>query len=223
VRPNVALRAGVGQMRTQNKREYLPAIRQDIQLRTEILSVPMTLGADYYFAPYNQGDFQARAFFGAGMLNTVQNRVLFQSYELGTDPSTTLFGTRVTRIERDAPGWYTEIGAHVLRDPLLRGAEQLLPERPGARAGADRTNTTFPNLTDGRPTELDLSGIGGRERSASASARSSASVAADRVELTRRRVGARALRGCGRRSRRAAMPVFSRSCRSADRAAWRDC
>jgi len=27
-------------MRTQNKREYLPAIRQDIQLRTEILSVP---------------------------------------------------------------------------------------------------------------------------------------------------------------------------------------
>src|SRR6185369_9282539 len=35
VRPNVALRINVGQMRTQDKREYLPAIRQDIQLRSE--------------------------------------------------------------------------------------------------------------------------------------------------------------------------------------------
>jgi len=46
----------------------------------------------------------------------------------------------------------TEIGVHMFfANPLLGGAEQLLPERPGARAGADRDHTTFPNLTDGRP------------------------------------------------------------------------
>lgn len=163
VRPNIALRAGVGQMRNQTKREYLPAIRQDIQLRSEILSVPMHLGADYYFAPYNQGDFQARAFIGGGLLNTVQNRVLFQTYEEGTDPSTTLFGVGKTVIERDAPGFYGEFGVHMFF--AMRYSVVLNSYYRNAKARGlvfTNSNTTFLNLSDGQPFDLDLSGIGGR-------------------------------------------------------------
>ncbi len=163
VRPNVALRAGVGQMRAQTKREYLPAIRQDIQIRSEVFSVPMHLGADYYFTPYNQGDFQARAFVGGGILNTIQNRVLFQSYEEGTDATTTLFGTGVTRIERDSPGWYGEFGVHMffaLRYSVVINSYY----RSAKTSGLVYTSSdqAFRNPSDGRPFELDLSGIGGR-------------------------------------------------------------
>ena len=163
VRQNVALRAGVGQLRVQTKREYLPAIRQDIHLRSEIFSVPMQVGADYYFAPYNQGDFQARAFVGGGLLNSVRNRVLFQTFELRTDPSTTLFGTGVTAIRRDAPGWYGEFGVHMFF--AMRYSVVLNTYYRSARAsGLVVANSNNPalNLTDGQPFELDLSGIGGR-------------------------------------------------------------
>lgn len=163
VRPNVALRAGVGQMRAQSKREYLPAIGQDIQIRTEILSVPMILGADYYFAPYNQGDFQARAFVGGGVLNTVQNRVLFQTFEVGTTPATTLFGSGVTKIERDSPGWYGELGVHMffaMRYSVLINGYY----RSAKSSGLVFTDSNVPamNFSNGLPYELDLSGIGGR-------------------------------------------------------------
>ncbi len=163
LRPNVALRASVGQMRTQNKREYLPAIHEDITIRTEILSVPMQIGADYYMAPYNQGDFQARAFIGGGILNTVENRVLFQSYEVATDPTTTLFGDRVSMAQKDSPGWYGEFGVHMffaLRYSVVMNAYY----RSAKARGLVVTGTDVPvlNFTDGRPYDLDLSGIGGR-------------------------------------------------------------
>jgi len=163
LRPNVALRVNVGQMRTQSQREYLPAIHQDITVRTEILSVPMQLGADYYMAPYNQGDFQARAFIGGGILNTVENRVLFQTFETGTDPTTTLFGDFVTKAQKDAPGWYGEFGVHMffaIRYSVVMNAYYRSAKARGlVQTG---TNTPLLNLTDGRPYELDLSGIGAR-------------------------------------------------------------
>jgi len=163
LRPNVALRVNVGQMRTENKREYLPAIHEDIALRTEIFSVPMQIGADYYMAPYNQGDFQARAFIGGGLLNTVENRVLFQAYENGTDPTTTLFGDLVTRAQKDSPGWYGEFGVHMffaIRYSVVMNAYYRSAKARGLVQSG--TNTPLLNLSDGRPYELDLSGIGAR-------------------------------------------------------------
>ena len=163
VRPNVALRVNVGQMKTQDKREYLPAIRQDIQLRTEILSVPMQVGGDYYFAPYNQGDFQARAFVGGGILNTVENRVLFQSFESGTDNTTTLFGNTKIMAQRDSPGWYGEFGVHMffaIRYSVVMNAYYRSAKARGLVTTG--TNTPVANLTNGQPYDLDLSGIGGR-------------------------------------------------------------
>ncbi len=163
VRPNIALRVNVGQMKTQDKREYLPAIRQDIQLRTEILSVPMQVGGDYYFAPYNQGDFQARAFVGGGILNTVENRVLFQSFESGTDNTTTLFGNTKTMAQKDSPGWYGEFGVHMffaIRYSVVMNAYYRSAKARGLVTTG--TNTPVTNLTNGQPYDLDLSGIGGR-------------------------------------------------------------
>ena len=163
VRPNVALRVNVGQMKTQDKREYLPAIRQDIQLRSEILSVPMQIGGDYYFAPYNQGDFQARAFVGGGILNTVENRVLFQSFESGTDNTTTLFGNTKVMAQKDSPGWYGEFGVHMffaIRYSVVMNAYYRSAKARGLVTTG--TNTPIANLSNGQPYDLDLSGIGGR-------------------------------------------------------------
>lgn len=163
LRPNIALRVNVGQMKTQDKREYLPAIRQDIQLRSEILSVPMQIGGDYYFAPYNQGDFQARAFVGGGILNTVENRVLFQSFESGTDNTTTLFGNLTTMAQKDSPGWYSEVGVHMffaIRYSVVMNAYYRSAKTRGLVQSG--TNTPLSNLTNGQPYDLDLSGIGGR-------------------------------------------------------------
>lgn len=117
VTQNVAVSAGVGQVRSQSKREFLPAISQDIQLRVEVLSVPIHVGGAFYLPPYNQGDFQARAYLGAGFMSLVHNRVRFQQSEVGTDPSTTLAGdygpNYVLTERRDSPGYYGEFGVHM--------------------------------------------------------------------------------------------------------------
>src|SRR5580765_4261332 len=49
VRPSFAVRAGVSQLRNQTKREYLPAIHEDINIRSEVFSIPISVGGDYYF------------------------------------------------------------------------------------------------------------------------------------------------------------------------------
>jgi hypothetical protein len=113
VRQNVAVNAGVGQLKTQSKREYLPLINQTIDVRAEIITVPVHVGADYYFAPYNQGDFQARAYLGGGILSNVFSRATFEQNENNTDPSTTLGGSFIARGTRDSPGFYIQTGVHM--------------------------------------------------------------------------------------------------------------
>lgn len=112
-RPNFAVCVGAGQMRKVTKREYLPAISQDINLSAEILTVPIHVGGAYYLAPYNQGDFQARAFFGGGLLSAVYNRARFAADEIGVDSVTTLGGTQRFELTGDSPGFYLEGGAHM--------------------------------------------------------------------------------------------------------------
>jgi hypothetical protein len=82
VRPNVAVNFGVGQMKSQQKREFLPLINQSVNVRFEALTVPVHLGADYYFTPYTQGDFQARFYTGAGILSNVYNIVTLQQEQV---------------------------------------------------------------------------------------------------------------------------------------------
>ncbi len=163
LRPNIALRAGVGQLRNQTKREYLPAIGEDVQLRYEILSIPVNLGADYYFTPYNQGDFQARAFVGGGLLHTVENRVLFQETAKLVDLVAAANATRLVSWQRDSPGWYGEVGVHMFF--ALRYSVVLNAYYRSAKAeNLVYTDSKLPayNLADGKPYELDLSGLGAR-------------------------------------------------------------
>jgi hypothetical protein len=163
LRPNIALRAGVGQLRNQTKREYLPAIGEDVQLRFEILSLPVNVGADYYFTPYNQGDFQARAFVGGGLLHTVENRVLFQQTSRLVDPVASAAGTRLISWQRDSPGWYGEFGVHMFF--ALRYSVVLNAYYRSAKAENlvyTKTTSGAVDLADGKPYELDLSGLGAR-------------------------------------------------------------
>ncbi|HYM81312.1 MAG TPA: hypothetical protein VEY91_07855 [Candidatus Limnocylindria bacterium] len=162
VRPNLAVSLGVGQLRSQTSREFLPAIQQSVQLRAEVLSVPVYAGGAYYLAPYTQGDFQARAYLGGGFVSNVYTRSVFEQVESNTDSLTTLGGDFRQDATRDGPGYYVEVGAHlffalrysVMLSAVYRGAEirRLLDQR-----------TNQPVLTpDGRPFTLDLSGLGGR-------------------------------------------------------------
>ena len=126
VRPNFALAAGVSYLKVQTKREYLPSIGTAINLRAEVLTVPIHVGAQYYLAPYNQGDFQARAFVGGGLLSLAGTRALFTTFETGLpvhpakapDKLDTLDVNSLGGDNRlvgvgDSPGYYAEVGAHM--------------------------------------------------------------------------------------------------------------
>ena len=155
VRQNVAVCAGAGQLRSATKREFLPAIDQDVQLRAEILSVPVQVGGAYYFQPYNQGDFQARAYLGGGLMSLVYNRERFGI-------NTTFVGGSFQRSGRgDSPGFYVETGAHM-----------FFAARFSAMVGAIYRNAKIRDL-EGRVRspagifrvpvpDLDTSGVGAR-------------------------------------------------------------
>jgi hypothetical protein len=162
VRPNVAVSMGVGQLRSQTKREFLPALGQSIQLRAEFLSAPVYAGAAYYLAPYTQGDFQARAYLGGGFVSQVYNKAVFQQTESGTDGTTTLGGNFLQIGTRDAPGYYVEAGAHMWFP--LRYSVMLSVVYRGGEVRDLLDQTTHEPLFDpeGRPLTLDLGGIGGR-------------------------------------------------------------
>ena len=113
VRQNIAVSAGFGQIRSKSRREYLPRISQSIVLRTEVVAVPLHVGASYYLQAYNQGDFQARAYIGGGFVSVTQGKVMFEQLEFATDSATTLGGSTRFRGRGDAPGYYLELGGHM--------------------------------------------------------------------------------------------------------------
>jgi hypothetical protein len=162
VRPNVAATVGVGQIHAQQKREFLPAISQDIQIRAEVLSVPIHAGADYYFTPYNQGDFQARVYMGGGMIAAVGNKALVEQVESRTDSSTTLGGSFVHAAVRDSPGYYVEAGVHFWfaskLSVMLGGTYRSIV----VRQMLDRDTYQPVYAPNGKPFTLDVGGIGAR-------------------------------------------------------------
>lgn len=159
VRPSFAVSAGVSQLRSVTSQEYLPGIGQSVTLRGEVLSVPVHVGGDYYFIPYNQGDFRARAFIGGGFLSLVYNKALYQQVVLGVDTSQVAVHDQSTG---DAPGYYLETGVHMFfassLSVLLAGywRSAVVRNMVNADTGAPVYNT------DGKPFALDLSGLGFR-------------------------------------------------------------
>jgi len=187
VRPSFALAAGVSQLKVQTKREFLPSIGASINVTGEVLSVPLHVGAQYYLAPYNQGDFQARAFVGGGLMSLTATRALFSTVESGlpirsgdTLDVASLGGNNRLVARGDSPGYYAEVGAHLFfaaRYSVIVGAVyRSMKIRDLANEGLvlvpdpSRSSALVPRKKElldreGRPVRipnLDLSGLGVR-------------------------------------------------------------
>jgi hypothetical protein len=125
VRPNFALAVGASRLKVQTKEEFLPSIGASINLLGEVVSVPIHVGAQYYLAPYNQGDFQARAFVGGGLISLTGTEATFSTIEAGLPIKPTangrldtldvasLGGNNRLVARGDSPGYYVEVGAHL--------------------------------------------------------------------------------------------------------------
>jgi hypothetical protein len=186
VRPNFALAVGVGHLKVQTKREFLPSIGAAINVRGEVLAVPVHVGAQYYLAPYTQGDFQARAFVGGGLLSLTATRALFSTFETGlpvrgdTLSGPSMGGNNLLVGTGDSPGYYAEVGAHLFfaaRYSVIVGAiyrsmkirnlsnEGVIMVPDGPPLADDFTLKTELLGKDGKPvriSDLDLSSLGVR-------------------------------------------------------------
>ena len=162
VRENVAVNLGVGQLRHQSRREYLPGILQDIQFRAEALSVPVLAGTAVYFRPYNQGDFRARAYLGGGFMSMVYNKALIEQVEVNTDSLTTLGGSTRSVAVRDSPGFYVEGGVHMFFATRYSVLLSAVYRSAKIREMLDRRTREPFRRSDGSTYTLDLSGVGAR-------------------------------------------------------------
>lgn len=162
---NMSINAGVGQMRASSSKEYLPALSQSVNVKAEIITVPVHLGATYYLQPYNQGDFQARLLVGGGLVQYSHTRMTFLQDLSGADAVTLaqFGGSFKESITQDAPGYYAEGGVHMFfaaRYSVLLSAMI----RSGELSGFvdERTGQPVVNPRTGQPFRLDVGGIGFR-------------------------------------------------------------
>jgi hypothetical protein len=158
VRQNIAVSAGIGQLKGRTVQTYLPGIGQSIDVIAAITSVPIHAGAAYYLAPYNQGDFQARAFVGAGFTSMVYNRATIEVIGNGIqpDPSSRTTGTN------DAPGYYGEFGAHMFFAARYSVILSALYRSSMVRNLVDEDTGQLMFDPQGRPLTLDTGGVGFR-------------------------------------------------------------
>src|SRR5689334_14131430 len=160
---SLTLDAGVSQLRAQKKQEYLPAIAQAIDVRAEMLTVPIHVGAAYYLQAYNQGDFQSRAFFGGGLESYTHTRATFEQVLASPDSVTNaqLGGSYKIITTQDSPGYYLEGGVHMFfasRYSILVSALWRRGEIADVRD--ERTGKAVFDPLTGRPLKLDVGGIG---------------------------------------------------------------
>lgn len=177
VRPNFAVSAGVSHLRVGEEREFLPSITTGVTLHTEILTVPVHIGGAYYLQPYNQGDFQARAYLGAGLMQYTYSRVRFQqTLSMATYDSALVAysgGSYRYSLTQDAPGYYLEAGGHMFfasrfsaligvsyRSGVLRAMRLESAEFNGAPPPVP-PYTEIPS-SDGSEYYVDLGGVGVR-------------------------------------------------------------
>jgi len=154
----ISLNAGVGQIKQSTEQEYFPAIQQDIRLRYEVFSSPVTVGVAYYMQPYNQGDFQARAYFGGGFLSLVQSRLKYQQTATGVPGQSSY----VLAWKRDAPGAYVEGGVHMYFASRFSVLLSAIYRSAKIEALLDRDTHEAAYAPDGHPLSMDLSGVGAR-------------------------------------------------------------
>lgn len=180
VRPNFAVEFGAGQLRRNIKQEFFPALGATVQMRAEVLSVPIHVGGAYYLAPYRQGDFEARAFVGGGYMGSVYNRARIQVAASGLGPIVDRANTFEVTGHGDSPGFYVEAGAHLFfatRYSLIFGVQYrsaMIRYPLGTLeytdiATGEKYKVPMGTISDADPalplsdlTHLDLGGLGGR-------------------------------------------------------------
>ena len=160
---SLSINAGVGHLRARTAKEYLPALATSINVHADLITVPIHVGGAYYLQPYNQGDFQARMFFGGGLVQYTHSRMILEQVLSGADSATTanLGGTFKITGTQDAPGYYAEGGVHMFfaaRYSIVLSAMY----RSGEIRGMIEETQAFPlqNPLNGEPLMLDVSGIG---------------------------------------------------------------
>jgi hypothetical protein len=157
-RPNLAVSVGVSRLRASTSQEYLPTIGASNTLSSDVTSVPIHAGAAYYFTPYNQGDFQARAYVGAGFMNMVHNRATLRWDGTGIPVGQAFRWTGTN----DGPGYYGEVGAHLFFATRLSVMLSALHRSNHVRNLVDE-DTGAPIVNSvGRPVSLDVGGTGFR-------------------------------------------------------------
>lgn len=163
VRPNLAVAAGVSQLRSQQQREYLPTLTSDVVLTGEVISAPIHVGADYYFTPYNQGDFRAQLYAGGGILSLTSTHSRLQLDAVGLDSTSgaTSFKTVTTG---DGTGFYGEIGVHMFfamrYSVMVGGIFRSAEIKPVAvYTGTANRPETFVGIA---PRSVSASGLGFR-------------------------------------------------------------
>ena len=167
VRQNFAVDVGVEQMKAQTKREYLPALQTSVQLREEMLTVPIHVGGAYYFQALNQGDFQARFYLGGGLLSMAMNRVTQQTSIVRPDSAgINVSQNSLVRSIGFGPGYYVEGGFHMFfashfNVMLSTNYHSMVTrEMYWSQAPAQFQNSQTNNTHAGTPYVLDTSGIG---------------------------------------------------------------
>jgi len=161
VRPNFAVSAGVGQLRSKSTREFSFTRSDDWTLTAEVLTAPVHVGGTYYLAPYNQGDFQARAYLGGGLLSLTDTHASLTSVLISSSatPQQVAQGNFKDLYTGDGPGWYFEVGAHMffaVRYSVMLGAIY--------RSMVVSTSTEYYNdqLLGRSPLEMNLGGAAAR-------------------------------------------------------------
>jgi len=176
VRPNITVDAGFGNLKATQEVEYLPRISQSINIDTKVQTDVWNIGTSYYLQPYNQGDFQARMYFGVGLLSLSNTQFKFGKVEAGTD-STTSLGSATgsgdlydynVRGTSEGPGWYLESGAHMFfssRYSVMLGVmyrDMKVRALPTTLTQYDRNGVAYPSPSPIGDVEVDLSGVSAR-------------------------------------------------------------
>lgn len=157
-RPHLALTVGVGRLRASTSQEYLPTIGSSNTLRSGVTSIPIHAGAAYYFSPYNQGDFQARAFVGGGFSHSVHNRASL-TWDGSGIPAGQAFHWTGTN---DGPGYYGELGAHMFFATKLSVMLSGMHRSSQVRNLVDEATGALILNAQGGPISLDAGGTGFR-------------------------------------------------------------
>lgn len=152
----VAVIGGIGQIKKQSLLELQPVADGYTRINAYVRSVPIHLGADYYFEPRTSGDFTWRPFVGGGYVRVADTKVT-GGYDL-IRPDSTL-STIVTGTGT-GHGFFVEAGTHF-----------MFPSRYSILVNANYRHAKTGTMTDsetgedfaiipGEEFETDISGFG---------------------------------------------------------------